>query len=704
MNQINLRELATRESERVEWKENVADIPELVRTACALANDYSNLGGGYIVCGAREIKDEHGFQAVDLLGLTSSRFREIEGILMSHCREKVDPPIIPVISEERVGNDGERRILIFVIASTGYAHSYRPDGIESSKYWIRLGRETREAKDALLRELLVRKGQLPPWDRRGSTTASQTDIDLVALRDTLQRLNLWNPQKSIEDYVSSQESISSFVPPLLLDDGLDKFRPRNFSILLFGRDPMRHVPGAYVVFSVYRGKDRSEPTAERRDVVGSILEQTRKVIEQLNAEAYIAFDKASPVPNQTKYPIRALQEAAVNAIVHRDYEIDQPVRITVFSDRIEISSPGSLPRAIDEKRFVHGNAAPFWKNQALAYFFSRLQFAQAEGQGIPTIFRTMREEGCPEPSFVIEPDRLTCVLPAHPRHAMLRDIQAIENKLIIGRYDDALSQLNVLLERDPSNFRSLELLCQISIARKDVGNLLGFVRTHLSAIQNTSASTLLTISEALLTLGEDSETRSVASELNVIASGRNLEANELRRAAVNLRKLRDDDKALELIEAMFLRDPTLRRSAPLLQLAGKAQIDLAKKCIDTARNKDTPREMRTRAWDLCRTYLSDAERNLHSALESSTEFEREYIERDIEFLLHMRQLSQKPDVQQQRPRNRGQRSNPRSPQRTPQPLSELAGAQESAGLFTGTVEERLAKRFTAKPANKKPNR
>ncbi len=233
---------------------------------------------------------------------------------MAHCRDKVEPPITPVVNEERVESDPERRVLIFIIASTGYAHCYRADGADASRYWVRLGRETREARDGLLRELLVRKGQPPPWDRRGSTTASQNDIDLVALRDTLQKMSLWNPHKSIEDYVSAKESISSFVPPLLLQDGLDAWRPRNFSILLFGHDVTKHVPGAYVIFSVYRGKDRSEPTAERREIVGSILDQTRKIIEQLNAEAYIAYDESSPIPNQTKYPIRALQVAAVKSL------------------------------------------------------------------------------------------------------------------------------------------------------------------------------------------------------------------------------------------------------------------------------------------------------------------------------------------------------------------------------------------------------
>ena len=58
MNKIILSDLSRRESERVEWKENVASIDNLIKTAVAFANDYSNLGGGYIVCGAKEGKDE----------------------------------------------------------------------------------------------------------------------------------------------------------------------------------------------------------------------------------------------------------------------------------------------------------------------------------------------------------------------------------------------------------------------------------------------------------------------------------------------------------------------------------------------------------------------------------------------------------------------------------------------------------------------
>src|SRR5437867_9672284 len=96
---VDLKELSVRESERVEWKENVPNLDDVVKTIVAFSNDLSNLGGGYVVCGAREVKDEHGFQKVEMIGLDSDRFKEIENRTLAHCRERVEPPIVPVIDE-----------------------------------------------------------------------------------------------------------------------------------------------------------------------------------------------------------------------------------------------------------------------------------------------------------------------------------------------------------------------------------------------------------------------------------------------------------------------------------------------------------------------------------------------------------------------------------------------------------------------------
>jgi predicted HTH transcriptional regulator len=148
-------------------------------------------------------------------------------------------------------------------------------------------------------------------------------------------------------------------------------------------------------------------------LTGSIIEQSKKVIGLLDTLTCTTFDKTSEKPNKEKYPKRALQEAVINAIVHRDYEIAEPVRITVFSDRIEIRSPGALHWGVDREKFKTGKASPKWRNQSFAYLFNKLRLTQSEGQGIPTIIRTMKEEGCPDPVFEIEADNVTCILPAH---------------------------------------------------------------------------------------------------------------------------------------------------------------------------------------------------------------------------------------------------------------------------------------------------
>jgi ATP-dependent DNA helicase RecG len=417
MANIDLKELSARESERVEWKENVADIHQLIKTIVSFANDISNLGGGYVVCGAREGQDDHGFQQVIFTGLTSSRLKEIEGKVLRDCRTKVTPPIIPVTEEIPVDVNENRRILVFIVPATGNAHSYRASSKDSSTYYIRVGRETLEARNSLLTELLVKKNQLEPWDHRINKNASVEDIDLVALREYLQEMKMWSDKKTIDDYLSPHASFASFIPSMT--DRVDltgTIHPRNFALIMFGRDPLRFFQGIYTIYSIYPGKDRSEPTAKRYEVTGTVVRQAYRLIELLETEAYTIFDKTSDKPNVPKYPLRALQEAAINALVHRDYESNQPVRVTAFSDRLEINSPGALPRTVEKKQFLAGRAAPFWKNQALAYFFNKLQLAQAEGQGIPTIYRSMKENGNPEPIFDFGVEHVICTLPAHPRY------------------------------------------------------------------------------------------------------------------------------------------------------------------------------------------------------------------------------------------------------------------------------------------------
>jgi predicted HTH transcriptional regulator len=645
---IDLKELSIRESEKVEWKENGDDakiVNSIVKTISAFANDISNFGGGYVVCGAKEGKDEYGFPKLSYTGLTANKLKEIEGKVLQHCREYVSPPIIPIVQELDNPENPTTKILVFVIVATTDAHTYR-DG-EQSTYYVRISRETREARNGILSQLLVKKQKIEYFDRRIQANTTESDIDVLLFRDSMQEMGLLFPEKSLEDYFSDKEQIAELVPPLFRRTELDHIlRPRNFTLLLFGKklSITTHFPDAHIVFSVYSGTDRSIPTAERHILTGSIIEQAKKSVELLNTQAYTAFDKTNSKPNQVKYPIRALQEAVINAIVHRNYELPEPIRITVFADRIEIMSPGELHWGVDKEKFLSGKASPKWRNQSFAYLFNKLQLAQSEGQGIPTIFRTMKEEGCPNPQFEIGTDSITCILPAHPRHQTVRALQEIQDKIILGKLDEAKQQTVNLLETDLYNFRTLDLYCEILAKQKNPQELYQFLLSKNLDFYALNPSTLINIAEILLIWHrEDKNFETLANRILSIALSGKIEEGHVVKAVVSLKKVGNPEDVIKFIGEALTKYPALATNPTLFQKRATSKMDLAKKCIQAGRDFKSTAKTRARAWEMCRQLLDEAEKDLAKALAFvENNIEKSFIKKDVHFLEKMKKIAEKP--------------------------------------------------------------
>lgn len=649
---IDLNQLASRESEQVEWKKNVADIEDVLRTITAFANDFQYMGGGYVVCGAEESVDEHGFPKVDFPGLISSRLKEIEGKVMSDCRTKIDPPLAPIV-QELPGETQGQRVLIFIIPGSRAAHCYRSSAKDASTYYIRISRETIEARNGMLRELLVRKGSQEPWDRSIHHTATIADIDLLVFRSVLQQTGNWNPSVGVEDYFDEKTRLSALIPSLGAKIPLDcEIRPRNFALVLFGKEPTSFFPGAYTKISFYPGKDRSEPTSERYELVGSIIDQAKKSIDLLRTHSSTAFDKESQEPNKPKYPERALQEAVVNAIAHRDYEIDEPTSITVFSDRVEIRSPGGLRRTVNREKFLEGTASPSWRNQSLAYFFNKLQLAQAEGQGIPTILRTMKQLGSPEPMFELDDNSVTCILPAHPRHEMMRHVAELERLIVQQDVDQAESKLVPLLEAHPGSPQLLDLLAQIALTKGKPDWISIFIQKQKISPNDLPSGTVFHLAEALQQSSKPADQDIAKHWLQTIAQ-RSLEAEDVKRLVIALRKLGRDEDAVQAI-SRFIASALSPLAIPsaLFDLRARAKIDLAKRCMDTGRNRSVPPTLQARAWEQCRQYLDEAETDVLKALEGVDHpREREYYENDLNFVRSMKNQAKRP-TDRKNPRSR----------------------------------------------------
>lgn len=414
---IDLDRLLQLEDACVEWKEG-GDPLKIVRTLTAFANDHAAVGGGWVICGVAEEKDEHGFPSARRVGLDANRLRELKGRVLESCRNHVEPPILPTVHEIDVEEDPARRILLFYVpASRGvHAHFTKERG---TQYWFRAGDRTFEDKGQVLIELLRRKQILPPFLDNPCPDASMTDIDLLALEDLLGRLRLPLP---VTEYLKPGVSMEASARPLVvareLSPGVFEPTPTRLAILLFGREPARSLPGARVVLAVYDGTSRAARRSERFDAEGPLPKLLSDLRAKLRLYTGLAIDKSISLdegsPNRPRYSQRALDEAIVNALVHRDYASSEPTRITIFSDRIEVTSPGGLVQGLDPERVKEGKAPPSWRNSSLAVFMLRLLgAAQNLGQGIPTIIEETLATAGKRPEINLDdPGWFTVVLPA----------------------------------------------------------------------------------------------------------------------------------------------------------------------------------------------------------------------------------------------------------------------------------------------------
>jgi ATP-dependent DNA helicase RecG len=401
------------ESERVEWKkagdvERVSD--DVVKTLSAYANDYARSGGGLVACGVDELIDEQGLKQPVLSGLAPKACEALRQAVIGKCQRQVSPSIVPVVETVAVSGRG-RAVLLFQQERSPQVHLFQ------NRYYVRLRDSTRGAEPDQIHELF-RQRHASQYLEGPCIEATRDDLDRVAVEEFLGRRVRPLP---FEAYFEPGKRFSARADPLFTERRLPSGErigvPQRFTILLFGRDPTRFFPGATVVFSVYEATTRAEQQAARFDITGPLVVQARHLLDRLETYVGIQIDKTqSPLngtPNRPRYSISALTEAAMNALVHRDYEDRGPTRVTVFSDRIEFSSPGGLLPDLDPKQVAAGRSGARWRNQSLAAVMLELGLVQEDGSGIPRMITETQHVAGRDPEFIFEPGRVTVVIPAY---------------------------------------------------------------------------------------------------------------------------------------------------------------------------------------------------------------------------------------------------------------------------------------------------
>ena len=168
------------------------------------------------------------------------------------------------------------------------------------------------------------------------------------------------------------------------------------------------VPGTEIGVS---GED-GERFIDNKRITGAIPDMIEEAVEfvRKNSRTKTVIDDNGQRRDKTEYPMKAVREAVINALVHRDYSIhteDVPVRIEMYRDRMEIKSSGGLYGKITIDSL--GKVRPDTRNASLANILELLKITENRYSGIPTMQIEFRNAGLPAPVFSVRHGEFTVV-------------------------------------------------------------------------------------------------------------------------------------------------------------------------------------------------------------------------------------------------------------------------------------------------------
>ena len=184
------------------------------------------------------------------------------------------------------------------------------------------------------------------------------------------------------------------------------------TVMNFSPYPQAYFPQLCIVATVVPGKEmgeigeQGERFLDNQRIEGSIQEMLDGAMQFVNRNMHtktIIDPNTGKREDRTDYPITALREAILNALVHRDYSVHtegMPIQITMYEDRIEIKNPGGLYGRIKIDQL--GKVQPDTRNPIIATELEVLKVTENRYSGIPTIRRAMQEYGLPQPEFLEE--------------------------------------------------------------------------------------------------------------------------------------------------------------------------------------------------------------------------------------------------------------------------------------------------------------
>jgi tetratricopeptide (TPR) repeat protein len=204
----------------------------------------------------------------------------------------------------------------------------------------------------------------------------------------------------------------------------EELKPTVAAILLFGKNPQAILKVSSIDAVRFRGVELADQIIDRREIIGTSNELIEKATDFVRAFSAVgsAITSESLLRTETnEYPFVAVREAIANAVVHRDYtNMGSQIKVHMFDDRTEITSPGGLGGGITQADLADNKGKSWLRNPNLAGVLYEMRLVEKAGTGVARIFRGMQENGSPPPSFSVDSNTVKVILKAHPEYTARR--------------------------------------------------------------------------------------------------------------------------------------------------------------------------------------------------------------------------------------------------------------------------------------------
>jgi predicted HTH transcriptional regulator len=390
LKQISLGEDSVLELKNIEYTNDNVSGPNrnsMADEMAAMANSH----GGVFVLGINDKTHEITGLPLEKLDVTETWVRNI-------ANDLIKPPLECKIQKLSVALQEEKNIIVIDIQRSIFVHK-SPNG-----YFYRIGSSKREMTPEVLARLFQQRTQnrLIRFDEQMVMNAS--------LEDMAQKL--WERFRTPLSPLDDNEFLEKL--QLVSRDENGIIHPTVSGILMASESPERYIKNAYIQAVCYNGEKQNSPQLDAQDFTGPLDIQIKEACKFVKRNMKVRAIKNPGRIETPQYSLNAVFEAIVNAVAHRDYSIyGSKIRLHIFSDRLELYSPGSVPNTMSIESISLRQSS---RNELLSSLLARCQMnfdaegskrvfiMDKRGEGVPIILSESSELSGKKPEYLLIDD------------------------------------------------------------------------------------------------------------------------------------------------------------------------------------------------------------------------------------------------------------------------------------------------------------